>query len=527
MGQNLVGLLSPGTARRRSLDTSLDAWIAESPHERRQRLDAAAKIRICYKTHSSKLDLSGLGLTSLPDCLHLIHRVTNLSLSRNRLRALPECLGSLRNLELLDLSYNSLEQLPPNTGQLEDLAVLNLRGNRLRELPQEWVQIGSRVVERQRSKLDRARARVKTGTAGADDEASAGSQTSSSSSLARQPNIIGPAVVIRIGENNLPPESVANLKAVCPEHVHLEVPDLAQEIRAWFDAADRGDYPPVADSVANDMMVAAFFVRLRNVGDLKPIGAHASYNEFAHRVCEVMKMLGNPESEVYQYVLEAERAAAARTQPDDESPLLKSFGRIEAVCLARKTEATTMVELVRLGERCFNRQLVDEVCKERIASPSPLERTNARLAFREKLRAEKVALPARPELPALSDMHPAISEQDVKAAIQHVNNPMHRERKLEYLTSFEPFRAYLKRTHPQQFADLDRQFKQRVELLKTKIGPELETRRMTEQIAWKQKSAETLYRKLVGEAMNELAKAPATATADISSSQASEHHAEG
>lgn len=59
------------------------------------RLLASTKILKCAIEKSSDLKLSGLGLTSLPNCLPLLEKLESLDLSGNSLRQLPECLACL------------------------------------------------------------------------------------------------------------------------------------------------------------------------------------------------------------------------------------------------------------------------------------------------------------------------------------------------------------------------------------------------------------------------------------------------
>jgi hypothetical protein len=90
----------------------------------------------------TELDLSGLGLTMIPDEIASLDlpNVTSLNLSENRLRALPNNFGvNWNQLESLCLNRNQLTALPNNFGanwnQLEDLM---LGHNALRALPNNF-----------------------------------------------------------------------------------------------------------------------------------------------------------------------------------------------------------------------------------------------------------------------------------------------------------------------------------------------------------------------------------------------------
>lgn len=81
------------------------------------------------------LNLSGKGLTSLPDSLGELTDLRVLDLSANGLAVLPDVLGSLTGLRELDLSRNGLTSLPDFLGNLTNLEFLGLAGNGLTDLP--------------------------------------------------------------------------------------------------------------------------------------------------------------------------------------------------------------------------------------------------------------------------------------------------------------------------------------------------------------------------------------------------------
>jgi len=108
----------------------------------------AAKERIAEaeKNISLKLNLSELGLTSLPSEIGNLINLTELNLSKNKLTSLPNEIGNLINLQKLYLSGgivgwgrydNQLISLPPEIGKLINLKVLDLRDNKLTSLPPE------------------------------------------------------------------------------------------------------------------------------------------------------------------------------------------------------------------------------------------------------------------------------------------------------------------------------------------------------------------------------------------------------
>lgn len=104
------------TTSPNTLEASLDRWAralapdAESLPE--NLATAVSRIRDCAQTESSRLDLAGLALPSLPGAL-----------------------GRLKHVAVLDLSHNALTEFPPQLERMSQLAQLDLSGNRLSALP--------------------------------------------------------------------------------------------------------------------------------------------------------------------------------------------------------------------------------------------------------------------------------------------------------------------------------------------------------------------------------------------------------
>jgi small GTP-binding protein len=111
---------------------------------------AMAAIAICSVSDQDKLDLSGLGLTEIPDQLFELRSLKELKLNNNRLTAIPSGISRLGQLVLLSLANNKLGQLPNEIGRLQNLKRLELEGNLLSSLPAstrelsnlEWLNLG-------------------------------------------------------------------------------------------------------------------------------------------------------------------------------------------------------------------------------------------------------------------------------------------------------------------------------------------------------------------------------------------------
>jgi Leucine-rich repeat (LRR) protein len=101
----------------------------EAYREAEQRIEAARQ------EGATELDLSGMGLTELPEAIASLTQLQKLNLSDNELTGLPMVIASLTQLRSLDLSGNQLTELPEAIGCLIQLRSLDLSGNQLTELP--------------------------------------------------------------------------------------------------------------------------------------------------------------------------------------------------------------------------------------------------------------------------------------------------------------------------------------------------------------------------------------------------------
>ena len=130
--------------RRSSEETfnqGVDAWATQATSEDLENREniQTAKIRIkeCYRESSKELNLSLLGLKSLPAEIRELTNLNSLILGGNQLKALPEEIEKLTSLTWLNLCANHLEALPEQIGKLTSLQVIFLSGNKLEALPVE------------------------------------------------------------------------------------------------------------------------------------------------------------------------------------------------------------------------------------------------------------------------------------------------------------------------------------------------------------------------------------------------------
>lgn len=98
---------------------------------------ALSLIEEAQTTGAERLDLSSCGLTSLPEELFDLIKLTHLSLRANQLASLPTDIGRLTALTQLSVADNQLQELPAAIGHLIQLTHLNLKNNQLSALPFE------------------------------------------------------------------------------------------------------------------------------------------------------------------------------------------------------------------------------------------------------------------------------------------------------------------------------------------------------------------------------------------------------
>jgi small GTP-binding protein len=105
-----------------------------SPAENPDR-DVERTIADVVQARGRSVDLTGLGLTEIPDSIGQLTALTTLNLSRNQLTEIPDWIGQLTALTTLNLNGNRLTEIPDWIGQLTALTDLDLSRNLLTEVP--------------------------------------------------------------------------------------------------------------------------------------------------------------------------------------------------------------------------------------------------------------------------------------------------------------------------------------------------------------------------------------------------------
>ncbi|MFN7835839.1 MAG: leucine-rich repeat domain-containing protein, partial [Burkholderiaceae bacterium] len=138
---------------RTEFENKLDEWVrdagpcyldaATGVGFQEDRVTAKERMMVCFDAQqndpssdaASSLDLSMLGLKTLPPAIGQLVNLTMLDLSNNELQSLLPAIGQLVNLTTLDLRNIQIQSLPPEIGQLVNLTYWDLGYNQFRSLP--------------------------------------------------------------------------------------------------------------------------------------------------------------------------------------------------------------------------------------------------------------------------------------------------------------------------------------------------------------------------------------------------------
>ena len=99
--------------------------------------EALKRIELCKSSGIKTLDLSALGIKSIPPEIASLSKITTLDLSGNSLISLPDFIGNLSSLCRLDVSSNMLIDLPQALFRLKKLKSFSAQNNQLKSIPPE------------------------------------------------------------------------------------------------------------------------------------------------------------------------------------------------------------------------------------------------------------------------------------------------------------------------------------------------------------------------------------------------------
>jgi len=103
--------------------------------------EALKRIEEARRTGATKLDISSLGLTAIPDEVAQLSQLEVLDLDRNQITAIPESIARLTNLKVLTLNANEISLIPDSIGRLSQLQKLSFWDNNIRTIPESIAQL--------------------------------------------------------------------------------------------------------------------------------------------------------------------------------------------------------------------------------------------------------------------------------------------------------------------------------------------------------------------------------------------------
>jgi Leucine-rich repeat (LRR) protein len=122
------------------IDKNLKTWLNDSSIQG-NKAEAIRRIKSAFETKSTKLDLSNLGLTALPQEMLTLQYLKELNLEGNNLSSFPSEIASLQNLEILNFKNNQLSSLSDKLVWHSNLTHINLENNHFTSFPPELTYI--------------------------------------------------------------------------------------------------------------------------------------------------------------------------------------------------------------------------------------------------------------------------------------------------------------------------------------------------------------------------------------------------
>lgn len=102
---------------------------------------ALQRISDAIANRATELDLSGLGMTMIPENIGECRSLSILRLNNNQLTTLPQAINHLNELKILHLHHNLIGQVPTQIGEYKHLIELRLDHNQVSNIPRTFRQL--------------------------------------------------------------------------------------------------------------------------------------------------------------------------------------------------------------------------------------------------------------------------------------------------------------------------------------------------------------------------------------------------
>ena len=139
-----------------TLAEALIEWkIQPGQADQEDRLEASKRIVAACRDNSSKLNLSGLGLSNLPSEIGLLDKLQKINLQDNNLTELPDGILQLKQLRVLNIGGNNIVEIPQKIDNLSKLKYLYLNKNQLEGLNPQISQLENlQIIDISDNKLE-------------------------------------------------------------------------------------------------------------------------------------------------------------------------------------------------------------------------------------------------------------------------------------------------------------------------------------------------------------------------------------
>lgn len=426
----------------------MDAWAAAGGTTNGDRTEAVSRIKTWLDNDDPErqaLDLSGLGLTSLPD---LPDSVQILNVYDNRLSSLPENLPS--SLRILSASNNLLTSLPESLPAR--LHTLDVSRNLLSGLP-ENLPASLRVLNVSHNLLSSLPERLPA------------LQTlqASSNLLTSLPNTIitrfSSSCLITITNNLLSERVRANLRAAMNvegyngPHIRFSTPGtadktparpLVEAVPAWYEQDEQEEVKATWQALQSEDGASAFSKFLDRLSQT----VSYSVPEFKEGVCEELsQMAARPELRAKCFLASF---GATETCEDAVSYTRNTMTQLRLLQdILDGMYDEWLAELLPVLRSSFRVDRLREIAERKVKSLAFIDEVEVHLAYQVKLR-EALKLPLKtPDMRFFAVSW--VDEQDLQDAITRVKNA-ERERFPSSLSLSEGWNNVLERLNPKAYA---------------------------------------------------------------------------
>lgn len=455
-----------------ALDASLINWVnsASSLVECDSRRTAAQRIYQAFNHDDAVLDLTGLKLTSIPDCMGKLGALQTLHLGANRLTSLPPLPNALQHLDLSNNALSNGVVLPPQ------LQVLDVTGNTAIALTPEQNRAAQRFQQFAASYTTPSTFAATWGVLSMDHDHAGLMRFNAivaATQLAVEPidhsvvsadqNAVTDVAADAITDAQMAEYFIFGneVPAVAPPEFTVE--ETTAQLQAWQPPQLRADVALQASwpGIANEEHASNFAVFLKALSGTAEYTNLQARQGLTHQVGELLQaMSASPEFRKTCFTI----AFDASTTCHDRVTLSLSDMSLALINHHAEQGRYTDKDLLDLGRGLFRLHALDKIADETIIEqerqfaldPSrhfKVDPVEVRLAYHTQLAA-KLALPgvAR-DMKYAYDAH--LQSNALDMAERRIREMSDSGEDVEYLATWSPWENLIKNHYPQKCASFD------------------------------------------------------------------------